>query len=628
MNAKNLLKISLLCVVCAFASNASAQQTIGQLPPLHVDGRQLKDAQGNTVVLHGVMDTPSCWFNGGRWGWRNYDNNAVMPCLNYFGAIFDVITDNEKGAYCNLFRLHLDPCWTNDPNKQSDGKESGEADISRYSGARLTQFLNSLYLNIAKRAVAHNMYVIMRPPGVCPHTIKVGDDYQKFLLDVWDRVSKNSTVQKYSGQISLELANEPVTLLDANGKSSEKALHDFFQPIVDKIRANGFNGVIWIPGTGYQSNYKEYAKYPITGDNIGYAVHVYAGWYGQNSNSASKSAFIKQFAEQVPMVYTNPIVVTEVDWSPEKQPKEFDHKNEWGADVYKNYGSWATAPTKPWGEAYKAVLDYYGNISMTLSSTGCYIDIDDCLKPTNNNSTFKLTGNVTPAFKLEMEKGGKIDPYQGCGVACFEWYADYAKKNYASTERYQPKQELPANPFDMREGVFNPSIFYNGTISNTNSAYSLLTLTKDGFMGWRFDDEGIDLSGYTHLAIRLNSKFSLGKVSFRIYDSSNYWDEAYEYAFERNKDEMLIDLQNMTTKSGRKIDPSHIRMAGFISTMTGMTLRVKEVVALGDEVSVETPEAVGSENDEKSDLYDLNGRKANSHMRGIYIQNGKKMLAK
>ena len=121
----------------------------------------------------------------------------------------------------------------------------------------------------------------------------------------------------------------------SDGKSSNQALHDFFQPIVDKIRENGFKGIVWVPGTGYQSNYKEYASYPITGENIGYAVHNYAGWYGCSDDSYDTNKAIKQFGEQVPIIRTNPIVITEVDWSPQNKSGAIDHYNEFGQPVYK-----------------------------------------------------------------------------------------------------------------------------------------------------------------------------------------------------------------------------------------------------------------------------------------------------
>ena len=152
---------------------ASAQVTVGGLAPLHVEGRELKNDKGHTMVLHGVMDTPNPYFNTYRWGW-DCSNSNITPCINYFNKLFTAITDSTSGAYCNVFRLHLDPCWTNDPNKPSTGTETGEANISRYSGTRLSSYMKLLYWKIAASAMKHGLYVIMRPPGVCPRTIQVG----------------------------------------------------------------------------------------------------------------------------------------------------------------------------------------------------------------------------------------------------------------------------------------------------------------------------------------------------------------------------------------------------------------------------------------------------------------------
>lgn len=458
----------LLTLVAWMASMAMmAQATLGNLSPLHVEGNQLKDQHGNTVVLHGVMDTPSPYFNNYRWG-NQCNSSGISPCLSYFNKLFTAITDSTSGAYCNLFRLHLDPCWTNDPSKQSDGKESGEADISRYNGNRLTVFMRTLYSKIATNGMKHGLYIIMRPPGVCPGTIQVGGDYQNYLLDVWDRVTKNDTILKYSGQISIELANEPVRVLDANGQDSEHALYDFFQPIVDKIRSNGYTGIIWVPGTGWQSNYRNYAKYPIQGENIGYAVHDYVGWYGTSDDSYDHQNAIKQFGESVPVVKTNPIVITEVDWSPYKEGT--GHYNEHGDWVLSNYGTWATGTTSKWGNAYKAVLDYYGNISMTLSGTACYIDIDEYI---NNKK-------VVPAFKTAMEAKG-LDPHEASGVACFEWYKEYAQKDYP-TPAY--KRAWTA---DQGNGTFiNPIMnadFPDPDVIRVDDTYYMVSTTMYHFPG-------------------------------------------------------------------------------------------------------------------------------------------------
>ena len=54
-------------------------QGVKPLPSIHVDGRWLVDTHGNHVVLHGVMDTPSAWFNNGRWGWSYDDAGRPAP---------------------------------------------------------------------------------------------------------------------------------------------------------------------------------------------------------------------------------------------------------------------------------------------------------------------------------------------------------------------------------------------------------------------------------------------------------------------------------------------------------------------------------------------------------------------
>ena len=431
------------------------------LPTLKVDGRWLTDQHGNHVVLHGVMDTPNAYFNGGRWG-SSY--STVTPCITYFKKLF---TGLEK-ARCNVFRLHMDPAWTNDPASDyvysgSEGQAddaTGEANIKKFNPTRLTTYLKSLYFPLAKAAMDHRMYVVVRPPGVCPSKIQVGDYYNQYLMTVWDLFTQNDSIRKYAGQISIELANEPVSVLNAEGNDDPKALHDFFQPIVDKIRANGFTGIIWAPGTGWQSNYTSYASYPIEGYNIGYAVHDYCGWYGCSDDTPSPENNIKQFGQQVPVVNTNPIIITEVDWSPEKPGA--GHYNEHGTWVPANYGTWATGSTSKWGQAYKAMLDHYGNISMTLSGTACLIDID----------TLIAKSKVVPAFDgLE----------EACGKACMDWYAEYYNQDW-------PHADFTGGSVsDLGNGKYkNPVVFADfpdPDVIRVDDTYYMVSTTMHHFPG-------------------------------------------------------------------------------------------------------------------------------------------------
>lgn len=425
------MKQKKLLLSLAFALMSMAGHAADNLPDLHVEGKNLVDSEGKTVVLHGVMDTPNRYFNGNRWGTGGYNVNDVTPCLDYFEKMFTAITDKSQGAYCTVFRLHMDPCWTN--YEAPAGTQ--ENNIQYFSERRYEIFLSRLYVKLVQKALAHGLYVIVRPPGVCPQNIKVGDEYQAYLKKVWKRFASNATIQKNAGQVSIELANEPINVLLANGSKSDKALHDFFQPVVDEIRATGFKGIIWVPGSGYQSNYVGYSKYPITDteNNFSYAVHVYSGWYGNMTDkNCDHNTFIKNFQAQVPMVTSKPIMVTEIDWSPNDPDKASEgHYNEWNQWVAPNFGTWATGSTSKWGMAWKAVHDHFGNIGMTITHPQEYYDIDEYLN----------SGKVRPGLQ-NAKKHNLFE--ECCSYACFNWYKNWYLKQTTGVE------ETIANTTDVK----------------------------------------------------------------------------------------------------------------------------------------------------------------------------------
>lgn len=429
MKQKKLL-LSLALALMSMAGHAA-----DNLPNLRVEGKNLVDSEGKTVVLHGVMDTPNRYFNGNRWGTGGYNVSDITPCLNYFEKMFTAITDKSQGAYCTVFRLHMDPCWTN----YNAPVGTQENNIQYFSEERYKIFLSRLYVKLVQKALAHGLYVIVRPPGVCPQNIKVGDEYQAYLKKVWKLFASNATIQKNAGQVSIELANEPINVLLANGSKSDKALHDFFQPVVDEIRATGFKGIIWVPGSGYQSNYVGYSKYPITDteNNFSYAVHVYSGWYGNMTDkNCDHNTFIKNFQAQVPMVTSKPIMVTEIDWSPEDPDKASEgHYNEWGQWTAPNLGTWATGSTSKWGLAWKAVHDHFGNIGMTITHPQEYYDIDEYLN----------SGKVRPGLQ-NAKKHNLFE--ECCSYACFNWYKEWYLKQTTGVE------ETIANTTDVKYTLY------------------------------------------------------------------------------------------------------------------------------------------------------------------------------
>ena len=144
--------------------------------PLHVEGRYLKNEQGKIVNLHGFTQTYSPYFNNNAWS--NYD---VSSCLSYNKSMVDKIL--AAGWKFNFVRLHMDPYWSDDttlPYVRYEGHE-------RFSETRFKKYLKELFVPMAEYFISKGMYVVMRPPGVCPHAgdtednrylgIELGDSY-------------------------------------------------------------------------------------------------------------------------------------------------------------------------------------------------------------------------------------------------------------------------------------------------------------------------------------------------------------------------------------------------------------------------------------------------------------------
>jgi endoglucanase len=356
------------------------------LPVLHTNGQYLQDPCGNNVLLHGVAITLSPWFNGCASGTCRWDNYDIQGCLNYNNAVMDALTNTSNGWYLNYIRLHIDPYWTNNPGTST----SGEADISQFNYDRLVTYTNSVIIPLINHAASRGMYVILRPPGVCPQNIALNDAYYNYLVTVWTYLSQNSAL-KNAANVMFELANEPVNIKASDGTYGQDAqkyydaLKNFFQPIVNLIRNNGATNVIWVPGLGYQSLYRGLANNPITGSNIGYAVHVYPGYWGADGQNAT--AFNNAWNTHVqPIANIAPIVITETDWSPDGS------------------GTWGTGTTSGFGNNLKGRIDATGNASWNLLAP------EDLI---TNGDPY----NVTTAFNNNWE---------ACGASCKSWFQGYS----------------------------------------------------------------------------------------------------------------------------------------------------------------------------------------------------------
>ena len=366
-----------------------AVSALAQVVPLHVDGRYFKDPDGRVVNLHGFAQTYSPWFNERGTKWTNYD---VRACLAYNQSLIDDIL--AAGWKMDFVRLHMDPYWSNIPGRHT----KGENDISAFSMERFKKYLDEVFVPMAEYAIGKGLYVIMRPPGVCPMNIRVGDDYQKYLMQVWDYASRHPRLRNNAG-VMFELANEPVNILGADGRrAGTKELTAYLQPIVKKMRRHCRN-ILLIPGLGWQSHYADFVKYPVKGKNIGYAVHCYPGWYngghGEGDVVVNYTGFKQGWDEQImPLSRVAPMIVTEMDWAPSK------YRSSWGKS------DTGVAGGKGFGANFRKLADECGNMGWLLFTSPELLARFKDEAPQDGNHTF-LT-----------------DP-EACPWPCYHWFEEY-----------------------------------------------------------------------------------------------------------------------------------------------------------------------------------------------------------
>ena len=580
---------------------------------LNVVGRYLKDAQGNIVNLHGFGQTYSPFFNNNAW--NNYDVDA---CLRHNKSMIDQLL--AAGWRMNFVRMHMDPYWSDDTSKPSVRYEGHE----RFSEVSFRNYLDKVFVPMAEYAISKGLYVVMRPPGVSPEQIAVNDDYQAFLVKVWDIVSNHPKL-KNNGKVMFELANEPINIkgtdgtVGSNGDAHFQSAQMFFQAVIDKIRGNKARNIIWVPGLGYQSQYAGYATHRFTGENIGFAIHVYPGWYNSDAEvdpnenvggirGGGYDGFQRGWDAQIkPVADYAPIMVTEMDWAPAK------YDSSWGKSVT------GIAGGEGFGANFKYIADNSGNVSwMIFTSQELLVNFKD-VPGTPGNYTFLNDPEACPwpVYHWFKEYAGEAVPegtltgieITGVGssfdlrlgdsknIVVKAVYADgsaeavtskavlevddesvavivgsklVAKKegstkltvSYTSQGGVTKSLEVAVKvitPFPLTNAMFNPSIWETGSFDETTRT---LITGKYGFGGWQYS-EGLNLSSFKTLTVELGNDND-SHVSFRLFDKNNYWSNPAMYDF-GNSRKIVIDLHNMKDQDGNKISPEHLYIVGFWS---------------------------------------------------------------
>ena len=578
------LKTKLLGLLLFLSGGVVSAQS---LSALHVEGPFLVNAEGKRVNLHGFAQTFSPWFNEQGTKWTNYD---VKGCLDYNKGIIDGILN--AGWKMTFVRQHMDPYWSNTPGASSTYGDSwkGEADIRAFDFNRFKKYLDEVFVPMAEYAIAKGLYVVMRPPGVCPEDISVGGDYHEYLKKVWGYVAQHPKL-KNNGAVLFELANEPINIQGTRERDIE--MTDFMQQIVDLMRDKGCNNILLIPGLTWQQHYNGFVKYPIKGENIGYAVHCYPGWYNsgvEDNVEVEYKEFKRGWDENIlPIATKAPVVVTEMDWAPKK------YNASWGKAVT------GVAGGKGFGANFMRIADETCNVSWLLFTGGELLAKYNDAAPDGN--TF-LT-----------------DP-EACPRPVYRKYLYYATQEYSDLinqpDHVPTIKEQPL--FSLTEEWLNPSIWEKGTFDETTGQ---LVTGKYGFGGWQYPN-GVDLSAYKYLVVELSQPQSAG-ASFRLFDTNNYWSCPSRTSF-GSETKIVLDLHNLKaykddacTQFDHDINPSHIYIAGFW-TYGGTPIYIKDIFLSNDGVNPTGVSHVALSDEVVSrEYYTLTGAKIVTPIRGICI---------
>lgn len=131
-------------------------------------------------------------------------------------------------------------------------------------------------------------------------------------------------------------------------------------------------------------------------------------------------------------------------------------------------------------------------------------------------------------------------------------------------------------PFPLRSEAFNPSLFLQGSFVATSVVSTFSTTSNNGFGGWRYS-QGIDLSDYNYLVVDMR-RVSSTKPVVKVFDVDDYLKPCYSYEIGSGRT-AAIDLHNMTTPEGKKVDPSHIYMVGIETPVKGSVFLSKVFVS-------------------------------------------------
>lgn len=580
----------------------------GQHTPLHVEGRWLCNQAGEHVNLHGFWQTYSPWFNGDAWGVHNWGDYNVQECLRYNQHEIDQIL--AGGWKVDFMRLHMDSYWSLSRTRPwpTDREEYQDFDEDLFK-----EYLDKVFVPMVEYCISKGLYVVLMPGYSAPEWLEYDDEFFGVLEKLWTNISRHPKLCNNT-DVMFEIVNEPRSIkvngrVENNTDAANKELTRYMQHFVDLIRSRASN-IIWVPGTGYQSQYAGYAKYRLTGKDLGFAVHCYPGWYGSDAEQESAElggsmgggydAFQAGWNTQIlPAAEIAPIMVTEMDWAPKVYNKS------WGKSFTGEAGG------SGFGANFKYLADNTGNVSYILftapndladfaaksaeGSVNYWNDPRGCpwqiyhwyqeysagrnqplsaerLKIGGSDKGLNLSEGVSRDLIVNAVQAGNVVFPLTAGVEATTSDASIARiegnKIVAVAEGETTVtvralgleascQVIVNGLFPLKEGIFDPNIWEQGTFDEATRTF---TTGQYGFAGWHYN--GLDISGHKYLVVKLGAGTDFScQPSFRLFDKG-YWDGAAEYDF-NGKSELRIEISKITRRDGGSFNTHNVNIIGF-----------------------------------------------------------------
>lgn len=346
---------------------ADAAVTTGT-PMLHVSGRFLQDTSNKNVLLHGWMQPTASWFNGEGRRYRDptdwTDPADYSGMLNHLRDAATVMSDpspkygRDHGWYATFVRVNTDGVggWTS---------EAGLVDPAQFDA-----WISSFLVPYVDHLRARGLYLVLCATG--PMVVNVGGDgsrnmgqgTQQRMITFWQTVA-NAPGIKNADNVMFELMNEPVAIETSFGAGDWgfgraaywEALQRWMQPVVDAVRNTGAENVIWLPTLGWQGEPHGWAQFPISGDNIGIASHLYPAYGGGVHNDAAAMQRLWS-SNYKPAADIKPMLITEMMWIP-NPPGGYD-------DLF-------NGTTEGFGNAARSAIDGQGNVSYLVGFIGDHL---------------------------------------------------------------------------------------------------------------------------------------------------------------------------------------------------------------------------------------------------------------